>query len=100
MGDALLEICIGDLLECFLDRPQRTYRGQAFLAVLIVQLKVLFHKRFQQGVGIVLQSFLFQEYLPEPLLLLKDPGLHRAEESVAVNKIHLKGNDAEEQVTV
>ncbi len=46
------------------------------------------------------QCALLAQHLPEGFVLVENPGVHRRDQLVARDEVHLQGDDAEEQVAV
>jgi hypothetical protein len=70
------------------------------LGVAAVVLDVPVDDRLHQGVFLRGQAALFDQDLPQGLVLGEHPGAHRRQEGVAGDEVHLQGQDAEQQVAV
>ncbi len=91
---------IADLLEVVPDRGDRGHGRQAPPGIVIVLLHEPAHQRIQQSIIVLGQGSLRLEDLTERLVFLCSAGLHRGDERVARDEVHLERQDSEEQVTV
>ena len=68
--------------------------------VAAVLLDVMADQRLEQGAGIRLQGPALLEEVGQRPVLFEKPGVHRGDQAVAGDEVHLEGQDAEEQVAI
>ena len=91
---------IADLLEVVPDRAERGHGRQAPPGIVIVLLHEPGHQRIEQSIIVRGQGSLRLENLTEGLVLRGDPGVHRGDERIARDEVHLERQESEEQVTI
>ena len=100
VADAGLEVGVGELAEVVGHRADRAEGLQAPGGVAAVGADVLVDEGFEQVPARLRQVAPLDEQGPQRRLLADDPGVHRLEEGVAGDEIHLLGQDAQQQVAV
>ena len=65
-----------------------------------MQFEMLFNERVEHRLGIGRKGPLFQKDLIKRLLFIEHPGVHRRNQRVPADKIHLQRDDAEEEIAV
>ena len=100
VAEAGLEVGVGDPAEVLGHRADRAEGLQAPGGVAAVGPDVLVDQGFEQGVTRLRQVAPLDEQGPQWGFLADDPGVHRREEGVAGDEVHLLGQDAQQQVAV
>ena len=80
--------------------PSGAERREAPLRVAAVLLDVAVDQRLEQGPARRVQGAALDEDLAERPVLLQGPGVHRRDQGVAGDEVHLQRQDAEEEVAV
>jgi hypothetical protein len=100
VGQAGLQVGVGDLLEVLAYRPDGADGRQAARGVVAVLVEVLADEGLQQGVFVLVQGALVPEDVAEGPGLVQHPGAHGGDELVARDEVHLHGQDAEQEIEV
>jgi hypothetical protein len=74
--------------------------SQTTLGVVSVHLQVALDDRLQKVSVLGPQCVLLQENLAQGLGLVEHPRMHRCNQGVSTDEVHLQGQDTEEQVAV
>ena len=78
----------------------RTHGRQALFRIAPVHFKVLRHHGDQKLVGVLSQRSARQQEVLEPCLLIQQPRLHRRDQLVAVDEVHLQRENADQQIAI
>ena len=95
-----LHVRVLDLAEIVRHRADGTDRRQAFFRVVAMLLEVLLDQRLQQRAAVGRQGLLMDQDLAQRLVLGQDPGVHPRDQGVAADKVHLHGQNAEQQIAI
>ena len=95
-----LHLGIGNQLKILADRRAGADRSQALLRVVFMLLEMLHHERVEKHVASGAERLLRDEDVSKRLALVKHPGMHGGDELIAGDKIHLQGENAEEEIPI
>ena len=100
MGDAGLKVDVGQAAEVVGHRADRAQCLQAPGGVAAVGADVLVDQGFEQLTARPGEIAALDEQCSERRFLANDPGVHRREQGVAGDEVHLRGQNTQEQVAV
>jgi hypothetical protein len=89
VGQAGVQLGVGDPLQLPADGLRRPQRGQAALGLAAVGGDVQLDEALQPVAGLGRQGALFEQHLAQRLGLLEHPGVHGSDEGVAADEVHL-----------
>ena len=95
-----IDIVVLEGVQIVLQRGQRTQGGQALLRVAAVHLQMFRHHGHQKLVGVLTQRTLRQQDIFESGLLVEQPLLHRRDQLVTMDKVHLQRKNADQQIPI
>ncbi len=96
-----MHIRIGNTRKVVAQPPaDRAERSQAAFRVVVVAQEMPPHQRLDRVVILGQERALLAQDLPERLVLVENPRVHRRDQLIARDEVQLQGDDAEEQVAV
>ena len=100
VAETLLHVAVGDHCELVAERFDRTERSQAGVRPAAVEGDVLVDERIQELARIAGEGAGRDEMVGEGTLLVEHPGVHRRDELLGADEVHLHGENAEEEISI
>ncbi len=97
---ARLQVGVGDLNQIHLNRADRAQRRQALLRIAFVYADMFGDECVQEGMSRSTQGPLLFENLTKGCFLFQDPRVHRGDQGVACDEVHLQSDDAQQKVAI